>query len=173
MTYIWKPDTYVYGWMRDMVNPLSTCEALCFPLYETYPGIPLGLSLAAELCEVPLWSALLLCWLKQFPGVWASAQTLQFQWSSWSASLPPVWTAQLTDLGFTGILVIVLSFCLSVPIIWAWHSGLICSSLPSLPQATEGQVEGAGLLHWAHPNEMSFSWPLALPRPVSSSLSIY
>ena len=122
MTYIWKPDTYVYGWMRDMVNPLSTHEALCFPLYETYPGIPLGLSLAAELCEVPLWSALLLCWLKQFPGVWASAQTLQFQWSSWSASLPPVWTAQLTDLGFTGILVIVLSFCLSVPIIWAWRT---------------------------------------------------
>lgn len=61
MTYIWEPDTCVYGWMRSMVNPLSTCEALHLPLYETDPGTPLGLSLAAELCKVPLWGALLLC----------------------------------------------------------------------------------------------------------------
>ena len=43
MTYIWEPDTCVYGWMRSMVNPLSTREALHLPLYETDPGIPLGL----------------------------------------------------------------------------------------------------------------------------------
>lgn len=157
-----------------MVNPLCTNEALCLFKRLTV--------------EFPLGSVWLQSFVKSLSGVLYCCVDRNIFPGSLSVSpdtaVPmklmmcksPSWVncpAHAGGMGFMGTLVMFPSSGLSVPIVWSLTWWTDCSPLRPLPQAMEGQVEVASSLRSAHPSEMSFSWPLAFPRPVSSSPSIY